>query len=74
MAIKLVETGFSIIPEGAYIFKIVEVEYKQDFGKMIVTLATKKGMKQIERYSLVKSNGEESIFIFCKNSTERFFT
>ena len=58
MAIKLVETGFSIIPEGAYIFKIVEVEYNQDFGKMIVTLATKKGMKQIERYSLVKSNGE----------------
>ena len=58
MAIKLVETGFSIIPEGTYIFKIVEVEYKKDFGKMIVTLATQKGMKQIERYGLVKSNGE----------------
>ena len=29
MAIKLVETGFSIIPEGIYIFKIVEVEYKK---------------------------------------------
>lgn len=58
MAIKLMETGFSIIPEGDYIFKIVEVAYKAAFGKMTVTLATKKGMKHIERYSLIKGKGE----------------
>lgn len=58
MAIKLVETGFSVIPEGDYIFKIVEVEYKPDFGKMNITLATKKGLKHIERYVLIKANGE----------------
>ena len=49
MTIKLVETGFSIISEGNYIFKIVEVEYKQDFGKMVITMATKQGAKFIER-------------------------
>ena len=27
MAIKLMDTGFSIVPEGEHIFKIVEVEY-----------------------------------------------
>lgn len=58
MTIKLVETGFSIIPEGNYIFKIVEVEYKQDFGKMVITMATKQGVKYIERYTLIKGKNE----------------
>ena len=58
MTIKLVETGFSIIPEGNYIFKIVEVEYKQDFGKMVITMATKQGAKYIERYILIKGKNE----------------
>lgn len=58
MTIKLVETGFSIIPEGNYIFKIVEVEYKQDFGKMVITMATKQGAKYIERYTLIKGKNE----------------
>lgn len=58
MTIKLVETGFSIIPEGNYIFKIVEVEYKQDFGKMVITMATKQGAKYIESYTLIKGKNE----------------
>ena len=58
MTIKLVETGFSIIPEGNYIFKIVEVEYKQDFGKMVITMAAKQGAKYIERYTLIKGKNE----------------
>lgn len=58
MTIKLVETGFSIIPEGVYIFKIVEVEYKQDFGKMVITMATKQGAKHTERYTLIKGKNE----------------
>ena len=58
MAIKLVETGFSIIPKVFIFSRLSKLNIKKDFGKMIITLATKKGMKQIERYNLVKSNGE----------------
>ena len=28
--------GFSVIPEGTYVFKITKVNYKEDFGKMEV--------------------------------------
>ena len=58
MAIKLMDTGFSIVPEGEHIFKIVEVEYKATYGKMTVTMATQKGLKHTERYSLIKKNDE----------------
>ena len=50
--------GFTLIPEGTHIFKITKVEYKEDFGKMTVTMETEKGQKHIERFSLLKSNGD----------------
>lgn len=56
--IKLSEGGFSLIPEGTTTFKIVGVEYKEDFGKMKVELQTKGGQKHFENFSLVKSTGE----------------
>ena len=56
--IKLSEGGFQLIPEGTTTFKIVGVEYKEDFGKMSVEMQTKSGQKHTERFSLVKANGE----------------
>ena len=56
--ITLSEGGFSIIPEGTHTFKIVAVEYKEDFGKMSVTMQTKSGAKHTETFSLIKKNGE----------------
>lgn len=56
--IALSNGGFKLIPEGVYTFKITEVEYKEDFGKMTVTLQTKDGYKHTERFSLIKANGE----------------
>ena len=56
--IKLSEGGFSLIPEGTTTFKIVAVEYKEDFGKMTVDMQTKSGQKHTERFSLLKNNGE----------------
>lgn len=56
--IKLVDTGFSLIPEGDYIFKVTDVEYKEDFGKLEVHMTEQGGRKHIERYSLLKGNGE----------------
>lgn len=56
--IKLSEGGFQLIPEGTTTFKIVAVEYKEDFGKMAVDMQTKDGKKHTERFTLLKNNGE----------------
>ena len=50
--------GFTLIPEGTTTFKIVGVEYKEDFGKMDVELQTKAGLKHTEKFSLLKNDGE----------------
>lgn len=50
--------GFSLIPEGTHVFQITEVNYKEDFGKMEVTMKTAKGQKHTERFSLLNQNGE----------------
>lgn len=56
--IKLSEGGFQLIPEGVTVFKIVGVEYKEDFGKMKVELQTKSGGKHTENFSLLNKDGE----------------
>lgn len=56
--IKLAEGGFSLIPEGTTTFKVVSVEYKEDFGKMKIELQTKSGAKQFETFSLMNNKGE----------------
>ena len=55
--IELTE-GFSLIPEGTHVFQITAVNYKEAFGKMEVTMQTQGGSKHIERFSLLKANGE----------------
>lgn len=56
--IRLSEGGFTLIPEGTTTFKIVGVEYKEDFGKMTVDMQTKSGAKHSERFTLTRDNGE----------------
>ena len=56
--IKLSQPGFTPIAEGYHVFKIVEVNYKSDFGKMEIALQTQDGKKHVERFSLEKPNGE----------------
>lgn len=56
--IKLSEGGFTLIPEGTITFKIVGVDYKEDFGKLAVEMQTKDGKKHIEKYSLQTKDGE----------------
>lgn len=50
--------GFSLIPKGTHVFKIIEVKYKEDFGKMEVVMQTASGQKHTERFSLLGSDGE----------------
>ena len=57
--IKLTEGGFTLIPEGVTIFKIVDVKYDEDFGKMEVFLQTKSGQKHTETFSLKKKDSGE---------------
>lgn len=49
--------GFTLIPEGTYVFKITAVNYKEAFGKLEVTMQTQSGAKHIERFSLLKTDG-----------------
>lgn len=50
-------SGFTLVPEGTHIFKIVDVVYKEDFGRLEVVMETEDGLKHTERYSLLKADG-----------------
>lgn len=50
--------GFSLIPKGTHVFQIVKVNYKEDFGKMEITMQTATGQKHVERFSLLNKDGE----------------
>ena len=58
--IKLTESTFNLIPEGTHTFKVVEVDDSkyEDFGKLEVKLQTAKGVAHVERFTLLKKNGE----------------
>lgn len=49
--------GFSLIPEGTHIFKITDVTYKEEFGKLEVKMKTAKGQSHTERFNLMKQDG-----------------
>lgn len=57
--IKLPRTKFEPIPEGVHVFKITEVRYDKDFGKIEMDMVTKDGRKHIERFRLL--NNDETI-------------
>lgn len=51
-------SGFTLIPEGEYVFFIEDVKYDEKFGTLEVKLVTADGMKHTERFSLMDNNGE----------------
>ena len=57
---KLSESTFKLIPEGITTFKVMEVDDSkyEDFGKIEVKLQTAKGETHVERFGLMKDNGE----------------
>ena len=65
--------GFTLIPEGTHVFQITGVNYKEDFGKMEVTMQLASGQKHTERFSLLDSKGEPNQgghFIRCEVTHE----
>lgn len=61
MAKIALSDGFSLLPEGEQVLKITDVKYKEAFGKMEIYMETLHGVKHIERFSLLKSDGSSNV-------------
>ena len=57
MAKVALSGGFSPIPEGTHVFQIVEVDYKEEYGKLEVKMKTESGKTHTERFSLMRKDG-----------------
>lgn len=51
-------SGFVVIPEGVYVFRIYDVIYDEEFGKIEVKLVNAQGATHTERFTLKNSNDE----------------
>ena len=51
-------SGYSIIPEGDYLFKVTGYEYKEDYGKITLFFESESGEKHSEKFSLLQSDGQ----------------
>lgn len=50
--------GFTMMSEGEQILKITEATYKEDFGKVKLTMANASGQKHFENFTLVNKDGD----------------
>lgn len=50
--------GYSLMSEGEHVLMITEADYKEDFGKIKLTMATADGKKHFENYTLFNKDGE----------------
>lgn len=51
-------SGFVLIPEGTYVFRIYDAKYDEEFGKIEVKLVTAQGMTHTERFPIKDNNDE----------------
>ena len=51
-------SGFALIPEGTYVFRIYDATYDEEFGKIEIKLVNAAGMTQTERFSIKDKNDE----------------
>lgn len=71
-------SGFTPLPEGIETFRIYQVEYDEEFGKLNVKMVTAKGRTHTERWRLKDSNGEYNqsainrFSIFAKTVMQNF--
>ena len=70
--------GFTVCPEGTHVFRIYEVEYDPDFGKIVVSMVNAQGIVQRERFTLINADNEpnegacNAFSIFAKNALNNF--
>ena len=58
MAMIPLTAGFKEPENGVQVLKIVDVTYKEDYGKLIINLENEKGNRLTEYYSLLTKTGE----------------
>ncbi len=58
MARITMTSGFSLIPEGTYVFRIYDATYDEEFGKIEIKLVNASGMTHNERFSIKNQNDE----------------
>ena len=51
-------SGFTLIPEGTYVFRVYGATYDEEFGKIEVKLVNAAGMTHTERFSIKDKNDE----------------
>lgn len=57
MATIPMTSGFTVCPAGKHIFRIYNVKYDVEFGKIEVELVNAKGITHTERFSLMSADG-----------------
>lgn len=51
-------SGFALIPEGTYVFRIYDAKYDEEFGKIEIKLVNAAGMTHTERFAIKDKNDE----------------
>ena len=51
-------SGFVVIPEGEYVFRIYDATYDEDFGRIEVKLVNAQGATHTERFFIKDKNDE----------------
>ena len=57
MATIPMTSGFTLCPEGKHIFRIYDVNYEVEFGRVEVKMVTAKGYVHTERFYLMNDDG-----------------
>lgn len=52
MATIPMTSSFTVCPEGVHIFRIYNVDYNEDFGRLVVHMVNAKGITHSERFNL----------------------
>lgn len=71
-------SGFTLIPEGVYVFRIYDVVEDEDFGKIEIKLVNAQGATHTERFSIMKQDGEynegalNALGYFIKTALNRY--
>lgn len=78
MAMIPMTNTFTICPEGEQVFRIYKVDYKEEFGKLIVHLVNAQGSTVQNRFSLMNQDGSPNnkacgaFSFFAKNALNDF--
>ena len=57
MATIPMTSGFTVCPAGKHVFRIYDVKYNADFGKLEIKMVNAQGITLIERFSLMGNDG-----------------